>query len=47
MKDGFRYLSEIQDLYNNEVIAWKLSSQDDLQLVMDTLDLVAEKRNVY
>ncbi|MGN4427246.1 DDE-type integrase/transposase/recombinase [Bacillus cereus group sp. MYBK30-1] len=46
-KDGFRYLSDVQDLYNNEVIAWKLSSQDDLQLVMDTLDLVAEKRNVY
>lgn len=47
LKDGFRYLSAVQDLYNNEVIAWRLSSRNDLQLVMDTLDLVAEKRNVY
>ncbi|MFD4820827.1 transposase [Peribacillus butanolivorans] len=30
-----------------EVIDWKLSSRNDLQLVMDTLDLVTEKRNVY
>lgn len=44
-KDGFRYLSAVLDLYNNKVIAWKLSSRNDLQLVMDTLDLVAEKRN--
>ncbi|MBK5350251.1 DDE-type integrase/transposase/recombinase [Bacillus sp. TH44] len=36
-----------QDLNNNVVIAWRLSSRNDLQLVMDTLDLVAEKRNFY
>jgi putative transposase len=47
LKDGFRYLSAVQDLYNNEIIAWKLSSRNDLQLVLDTLDLVTEKRNVY
>lgn len=45
--DGFRYLSVIQDLYNNEVVAWKLSKRNDLQLVLDTIRAFTEKRNVY
>jgi transposase InsO family protein len=45
--DGFRYLSVIQDLYNNEIVAWKLSKRNDVQLVLDTIALLKEKRNVY
>lgn len=45
--DGFRYLSVIQDLYNNEIVAWKISKRNDLQLVLDTIALFIEKRNVY
>ncbi|MRA64094.1 DDE-type integrase/transposase/recombinase, partial [Bacillus thuringiensis] len=31
------YLSAIKDLYNNEIVAWKLSSRNDLDLVLTTL----------
>ena len=31
------YLS-IQDLYNNEIVAWHLSERNDLALVHETLD---------
>lgn len=33
----FCYLSVIQDLYNNEIVAWQFSNRNDLALVMDTL----------
>ncbi|WP_179884380.1 IS3 family transposase, partial [Bacillus cereus] len=46
-KDKFLYLSVVQDIYNNEIVAWKLSHRNDLQLVLKTLDLVAQKRDVY
>lgn len=45
--DRFYYLSVIQDLYNNEIIAWKLSSRNDLKLVMDTLFTLSKQRDVY
>ena len=32
------YLSTIYDLYNNEIIAFQLSTRNDLQLVIDTLE---------
>ncbi len=32
------YLSVIQDLYNNEIVAWHLSERNDLALVLETLD---------
>ncbi|MEC1693836.1 IS3 family transposase, partial [Bacillus mojavensis] len=32
----FYYLSAVQDLYNNEIVAWKLSKRNDLELVMKT-----------
>jgi putative transposase len=35
--DDFIYLSAIQDLYNNEIIAWEVSTRNDLQLVLDTV----------
>lgn len=47
MKNGFLYLSAVQDLYNNEIIAWKISERNDLELVMDTLQELTAKRNVY
>ncbi|WP_373312703.1 hypothetical protein [Heyndrickxia oleronia] len=31
------YLSVIIDLYNNEVVAFQISSRNDLKLVVDTL----------
>ncbi|MFK4322874.1 putative transposase [Bacillus sp. RC145] len=46
-KDKFLYLSVVQDLYNNEIVAWKLSHRNDLQLVLKTLDLATQKRDVY
>ncbi|WP_144641383.1 DDE-type integrase/transposase/recombinase [Bacillus cereus] len=46
-KDKFLYLSVLQDLYNNEIIAWKLSYRNDLQLVLKTLDLAIQKRDKY
>ncbi|MBJ8095389.1 transposase family protein [Bacillus cereus] len=42
-KNNFLYLSVVQDIYNNEIIAWKLSHRNDLQLVLETLDLARKK----
>lgn len=33
----FVYLSVVMDLYNNEVVAWKISGRNDLKLVVDTV----------
>lgn len=46
-KNGFLYLSAVQDLYNNEIVAWKIGQRNDLDLVLDTLTELAIKRNVY
>ncbi|MES1052743.1 DDE-type integrase/transposase/recombinase [Bacillus thuringiensis] len=46
-KDKFPYLSVVQDIYNNEIVAWKLSHRNDLQLVQKALDLATQKRDVY
>ncbi|MDQ0197656.1 transposase InsO family protein [Neobacillus ginsengisoli] len=35
--DNFAYLSAVLDLYNNEIVAWKISERNDLELVLDTL----------
>jgi transposase InsO family protein len=43
----FYYLSVIQDLYNNEVVSWKFSSRNDINLVLDTVTDLCKKRNVY
>ncbi|MFD1221441.1 IS3 family transposase, partial [Paenibacillus vulneris] len=39
ISDGtkFHYLSVIQDLFNNEIVAWQLSERNDVQLVLDTV----------
>ncbi|SCY59250.1 IS3 family transposase [Lysinibacillus sp. SG55] len=46
-KNDFLYLSAVQDLYNNEIVAWKISERTDLELVMDTLQELTAKRKVY
>jgi transposase InsO family protein len=43
---GFVYLSAIQDLYNNEIIAYHVSKRNDLSLVMKTLEKACENREV-
>ncbi len=40
------YLSAIQDLYNNEVVAWHLSERNDLLLVTKTVDMLCEKTDL-
>jgi transposase InsO family protein len=35
--DGFIYLSAVQDLYNNEIVAHSLSARNDLELVLASL----------
>jgi putative transposase len=48
ISDGtrFYYLSVIQDLFNNEIVAWQLSERNDVKLVLDTIDQWTSKRNV-
>lgn len=36
--EEFAYLSAVLDLYNNEIVAWKLSHRNDLALVLSTLE---------
>ncbi|WP_153019570.1 DDE-type integrase/transposase/recombinase [Bacillus gaemokensis] len=43
-KDKFLYLSVVQESYNNELVVCELSHRNDLQLVLQTLDLAAEKK---
>ena len=42
----FVYLSAIQDLYNNEIIAFHVSERNDLALVLATLDKATKKTDV-
>lgn len=42
----FVYLSVIQDLFNNEIVAWQLSKRNDVQLVLDTVEQWTQKRGV-
>jgi putative transposase len=36
----FLYLSVVLDLYNNEVITWKLGERNDLELVLETVKML-------
>ena len=45
-QEGFRYLSVVQDIYNNEVVSWKISKRNDNELVLDTFEMLAQKRDV-
>lgn len=44
--ERFVYLSAIQDLFNNEVVAWHLSERNDLLLVTKTVDMLCEKTDL-
>jgi len=48
ISDGtsFHYLSVIQDLFNNEIVAWQLSERNDVKLVLDTVEQWTRKRDV-
>ena len=43
--ESMLYLSTILDLYNNEIIAYKVSDTQNAQLVLDTLEMACQKRN--
>ncbi|WP_144497268.1 DDE-type integrase/transposase/recombinase, partial [Bacillus pumilus] len=38
------YLSTIMDLYNNEIVAYKIDTSQDINLVLDTLREAVELR---
>ena len=40
ISDGtrFYYLSSIQDLFNNEIVAWQFAEREDVKLVLDTIE---------
>lgn len=44
--ERFVYLSTIQDLFNNEIVAWRLSQRNDLALVNETLDALSKDVNM-
>ncbi|WP_416354200.1 DDE-type integrase/transposase/recombinase [Agrilactobacillus fermenti] len=37
-KDGWTYLSTIQDLHTKKIIGWKYGKQMTVKLVLDTLE---------
>ncbi|WP_094245389.1 IS3 family transposase [Aeribacillus pallidus] len=41
------YLSAIKDLYNNEIVAYRISQRNDIKLIIDTLKKAIKKRNRY
>ncbi|KOP65010.1 hypothetical protein AMS62_06910 [Bacillus sp. FJAT-18019] len=48
ISDGtnFHYLSVIQDLFNNEIVAWQISRRNDVELVLNTVEQWTQKRDV-
>ncbi|WP_143764176.1 IS3 family transposase [Paenibacillus odorifer] len=40
----FVYLSVVMDLYNNEVVAWRISVRNDLKLVVDTVKSLQDSK---
>ena len=44
-KECVKYLSIIEDLYNEEIVAWEISNHPDDDLCETTLDMLATKRN--
>ncbi|MGR5993078.1 IS3 family transposase [Bacillus cereus] len=40
------YLSVIKDLFNNEIVAYKISCRNNLELVIDTLEKARKKRDL-
>jgi hypothetical protein len=46
VNNRFYYLSAVQDLFNNQIVAWKVSARNDLKLVMDTVEVLQTKRDL-
>ncbi len=46
INNRFYYLSAVQDLFNNQIVAWKVSARNDLKLVMDTVEELQRKRDM-
>jgi putative transposase len=44
MVNSIYYLSVIEDLLNNEIVAWKLSNRNDLELVLNTVEEWTRKK---
>ncbi len=36
----------MQDLFNNEIVAWQISSHNDLSLVMRTIEILCQEREL-
>ena len=45
-KECVKYLSLIEDLFNAEIVAWKISDHPDEQLCKETLELLSAERNL-
>ena len=45
-RECVKYLSLIEDLFNGEIVAWKISDHPDEELCENTLDLLAVERNL-
>lgn len=45
-RDGFVYLSVIQDLFNNEIISYHVSTKNDLHLVLETLQKACKDKDL-
>lgn len=41
--EGNLYLNTIEDLYNGEIAAWKISNHPDTRLCLDTVEMLAEE----
>lgn len=41
-----KYLATVEDLYNGEIVAWKIGFHPDKQLCMDCIEMLARTRNV-
>lgn len=46
VRGGWKYLSVIKDLYNKEIVAWRMSSSASAELCVRTLELLAQKRDL-
>ena len=41
--EGNLYLNTIEDMYNGEIVAWKISEHPDTKLCLDTVDMLASR----
>ena len=46
-RERIEYLSIIVDLYNKEIVAWQISRHPDKELCIETLNILASKRDLH